>query len=391
MQDLPDELLLQIGSHFVHLNRNSDLARLAFVSRKCRNVAQEWLLKIPRFNLTHIDKYLWELAHHEYLQPQIRSLEIWSKSENRLPRDGKGRIIREYRPIPAPNTWNPKFVDKCNEIIEHFALDNKSKSKWAIALQNDCIPALLGVLICVLPNLKQLKLGNTWLLDFPMFSDMLSGGNASRMLPWGHESTFMEGQLQLLLQKLEYLDVSADMSCTWFHSRVTTTVFTFVNIKNLKEIGVTMRALWWRPSWGRWLTDPREIFPGTLEVVRISEANDWTLYFLGCLCIARKGGHFPGLRRVELYFMESFEAMEYTWDEVHDMQRMCKQAEISLYIYFPAHELKTWEVGCAPWSLREDRQAFQAFREPTVLRYKALLKTDVEAEFEMDGDAIMQV
>jgi hypothetical protein len=56
--DLPHELLLHIGAQFTHLKRNRDLASLSLVCKKWRIIAQEWLLKEPRFNLTYIDKYL---------------------------------------------------------------------------------------------------------------------------------------------------------------------------------------------------------------------------------------------------------------------------------------------------------------------------------------------
>ncbi|KAH7409851.1 hypothetical protein DE146DRAFT_710315 [Phaeosphaeria sp. MPI-PUGE-AT-0046c] len=271
INDLPEELTLYTCAYFTHIGRNSDLVRLALVSRKWRKLAQEWLIKVPRFNLTHIDKYLWELSHHEHLHPQIQSLEIWSKSENRLPRDGEGRVIREYRPTSAPITWNILF-----------------------ALWEDCIPALFGVLICVLPNLKPLRLGDTWLIDFPIFCSMLAGEASSYMFP--------------------------------------------------------IR----RP-----VTDPREIFPATLEVLRISEATAETPPFLQQACVAKTGGHFPRLQRLELYFIESLDETSWIGNPVPSLQRMCRQAEVSVYMYLPVQEMKTWVIGCAPWRLREDRQAFE--------------------------------
>lgn len=332
MKDLPDELLLQIGAHFTHLDRNYDLARLALVSRKWREMAQEWLIKVPRFNMMYIDQYLCELARYEHLQPQIRSLEIWSNSKNRFFYDASGRVIRAYRPTQAPTSWDPLFIRKCDEIISHFALDQKSKSQWARALRGDCVPALFGVLISVLPNLKDLRLGNTWLMDFPIFCCILAGGPGSYMLPLNLHDDFLRCPLQQMLSKVEILDVSADMTGTLPLSRSTTTVFTFAHFANLKEIGITMKALWWRPSRRRPATDPREIFPATLEVLRISEATVFTPFFVQHLSIAKIGGHFPALRRVEVYFMESREEIGEQWhtDAVARLQVPCKKAEISV-------------------------------------------------------------
>ena len=100
--DLPDELLLNIGAQFTHLDRNSDLTNLALVSHRWRPIAQEWLLKYPRFNLTYIDQYMWELGHRPHLLAQVRSLEIWSTSAGRVRRDERGMSIKEYTPVKAP-------------------------------------------------------------------------------------------------------------------------------------------------------------------------------------------------------------------------------------------------------------------------------------------------
>lgn len=399
MNDLPDELLLQIGAHFTHLDRNSDLARLALVSQRWRHVAQEWLMKAPRFNVMYIDEYLWELAHHEHLQPQIRSVEIWSSSKDRHRplRDASGRNLRTYRPIEAPTGWDPLFTRRCDEIINHFALDKNTKKEWVAALQEDCVPALFGVLISVLPNLKELRLGNTWLMDFPIFCCLNAGDALSFMLPLNLHHGFLNSPLQQMLSRLEILDVSADITGTFFFSRTTTTVFSFAHFTNLKEIGITMKALWWQPSRRRPASDPREIFPATLEVLKISEATYCTPEFVRNVRTAKSGGHFPVLRRVEVYFMESREAIrkQRSSDPVTKLRRACKRADISVYIYFPAYELRTWEIGCTPWRLREDRQAFQLAKLKDVGRLVAANvpvtnSEDFEVEFEVDGDAVMQ-
>jgi hypothetical protein len=95
VHDLPKELLLNIAAQFTHWSRNSDLANLALVSRRWRPIAQEWLAKVPCFQLTHIDKYLWEIGHNDYLFPQIRTLEIHSRSERRTQEETNGMPKRE--------------------------------------------------------------------------------------------------------------------------------------------------------------------------------------------------------------------------------------------------------------------------------------------------------
>lgn len=61
--DVPDEIWLQIGAQFTDLERNRDLSNLSLVWKKWQAVAQEWMLKVPRFSLTNIDRYLGEIAH----------------------------------------------------------------------------------------------------------------------------------------------------------------------------------------------------------------------------------------------------------------------------------------------------------------------------------------
>ena len=58
IQELPEEILFNIGAQFISLSRNRNLANLALASRKWRMVAQEWLLKEPLFNITYIYKYI---------------------------------------------------------------------------------------------------------------------------------------------------------------------------------------------------------------------------------------------------------------------------------------------------------------------------------------------
>jgi hypothetical protein len=41
INDLPDELLLNIGAQFTNLNRNRDLTSLALVPKKWRAISQE--------------------------------------------------------------------------------------------------------------------------------------------------------------------------------------------------------------------------------------------------------------------------------------------------------------------------------------------------------------
>jgi hypothetical protein len=365
IHDLPDELLFHIGAKFTHFKRNSVLASLSLVSKKWCAVAQEWLLKEPRFNLTYIDQYLWELGHHEHLQAQIRSLEIWSNNEGRLPHNSRGGQTREYRPIRARHL-NVEFMEQCKNVISYWATTYQYELQWHAALYFDCIPALFGLLICILPNLRKLKLGNCWLMDFPSFSNILSHDARSRLMqPPAWKQSFTNGAMSLLLIRLEVLEVPADMSRIFFMG--ISTVFDFRGFKDLKEIGMSMKPLWWFPgSRGVTALDPRELFPASLELLKISEATWATPVFIQHLCRAKTGGHFPLLRHLEIYSMTSLKLVEEEYvasaisisDPVSAVQPWCSAAEVELYMYFPLWSLKTWEIQGTHWHLREEHDVF---------------------------------
>jgi hypothetical protein len=263
--DLPNEIWLHIAGQFTLLDRNRDLANLSLVSRKWKTVAQEWLLKVPRFSLANIDRYLWELGHHEHLQAQIRTLEIWSYSEGRTSRNSNNRPVYEYTPTAKPISWDKKFLSKCSELIVYYASNTKHIMEWQTGLNGDCVPALLGILLCTLPNLTELKLGNTWLMDIPIFSMMLSPDVITKYpLPkeWRHE--YLNDVLRRLYPRLSVIEVSADMSSMYFF-HYGHTVYDFRRFQGLKQIGITMKALWWEPSINLNPPDPRELFPPTLQ------------------------------------------------------------------------------------------------------------------------------
>jgi hypothetical protein len=233
IDDLPDELLLNIGDQFTGFSRNRDLANLALVSRKWQAIAQEWLLKKPSFNITYIDQYIWELSHRSELLGQVKGLEIWSTSEGRIQLDEEGKPKRLYTKIPAPDGWDLDFRKRCKKVIKKFAPGTFEQYMWKGALRKDVVPALFGVLICMLPNLKELNLGNGWLMDFPIFSTMLSQvvGVIHSPLGWQHE--FLACALGHITPRLEVLEVSADMSSLYLYRAAT--VFDFRTFRQLKS------------------------------------------------------------------------------------------------------------------------------------------------------------
>ncbi|KAH5301855.1 hypothetical protein HBI67_029710 [Parastagonospora nodorum] len=420
--DLPTELLFQIGAHFTHNDRNQDLLQLSLVSKRWRNIAQEWLIKAPRFKLTHVDKYISQLMRHERLQPQVTSLEICSLSEHRIPRNQYGLAIRLYHPTRAPVGADPDFIARCESIIntaycQQIRIGSTDALQWKVAMRQDCLPALLTVLVSMLPNLRELKLGNTWLMDFPIFSTMLSPDVvASSMIPspWLHP--WLEGIKDTLRPKLAVLNVPADMSCLHF-SRQANTVFEFRRFTALRELAITSRALCpvlfvlivdncglsgphqFAPP------DPRELFPPSLQVLRVSEADPQTHRFVEHLCKAKMGGHLPALRRIEVYHMLSNKRVlaanpafaNRDWDPTLYLQKSCRDAELALYVYVPDYEMATWILGRSPWLLREEHDIFAKIAHDAfwkAIGHFAIMDEGArsipyEAEWDSDGDLVM--
>jgi hypothetical protein len=110
---------------------------------------------------------------------------------------------------------------------------------WGIALFCDCMPALFSVLLCMLPKLQELRVSNTWLIDFPMFIHVLSC-NITYVQPAGRRHGYPAG---VLSAKLQVLNVPADMTSLWFSTQINT-VFDFRRFSELKKLGISMKALW---------------------------------------------------------------------------------------------------------------------------------------------------
>jgi hypothetical protein len=106
-----------------HHARNADLSNLALVSRKWRAIAQETLLRAPRFNLTYIDAFIRQLHRSPVSCAQITRFKIHSSSARRLPLCDQGlplsvhgTLQREYVAIEAPRTWTRGFTARCKAV-----------------------------------------------------------------------------------------------------------------------------------------------------------------------------------------------------------------------------------------------------------------------------------
>jgi hypothetical protein len=414
IDDLPAELLLNIGAQFTNLRRNWDLASLALVSKRWRLIAQECLLIEPRFNLAFIDRYMSEMGHRSQLLGKVKSLEIWSKSEGRttktryISRTGAYVYLTDvaYIPTVAPDRiiQDVVFMETCKNMIQHYAATEPHAMDWNYALSDDIVPALFGVLLCALPNLRELKLGDAWLMDFPVFASTRSASalaNSSHPLDWEHD--FLGGALTAKLPHLTVLEIPTDMTALLF-SHSMTTLFDFRRFQNLKEVNLTMKAIQ-NHEFTRLATppaDPREMFPKTLEILRISEATHITANFLNQLCLAKNTSHLPSLNRVEVYYMDHLEHTRFRaeqglcLDPIDDVRVICRDAAIAVYLYFPPWTMTTWTSdGGTPWRLKSEpdelvRGEYACWKKamgPFGVHQEPVDR--VEVEWDADGDAMM--
>jgi hypothetical protein len=360
---------------------------------------------MPSLQLRHIDRYLWELGHHANLIPKIRKLEIFSSSEGRV----KKREVRpESRPsiqilwdltVPAGGRHTPRFYvlktrvgvyglpcedaeypavsalqiqnsasfsrdslfEKCLEVIDEFYTLDPSRelscAQWKAALKSDTVQGLLAMLLFILPNLKELYIGAAWLMDFPMFSELTPEDLLYSPGEWRHD--WMGEILTTLKEKLEVLEFPAGSEGMRFQRR-SSAIFDFRSFKMLRYISVPMHALQW--CWRGTTPDPADVFPPTLELLRISECASRTANFMNELCLSKKKGFFPNLRCVELYFLLDKDIVAKLCesarrpDITQDVRNMCISADLELYIFFPArgYQLTTEGWGSTPWTLLED-------------------------------------
>jgi hypothetical protein len=237
-------------------------------------------------------------------------------------------------------------------------------------------------------------------MDFSIFWSLRSPyvASSSTFVPSAWKNQFLEEALAGLLPKLEILEVPADMSRLYFHR--TPTILDFRRFASLKEVGITMKALWWHPSLTRNpRPDPREVFPPTLELLRISEAglSKHVMALVQNMRLAKSGGHFPALRRIEVYFME---ALELDWDDedgdtCERFYRRFYDAGFAVYLLWPAYELKIWEVEETPWRLKEDHERYERAQRKVFRNAMGAFGVEsgwtqtVEAEWDEDGDIVM--
>jgi hypothetical protein len=312
----------------------------------------------------------------------------------------------KYTPTPAPDhiTQEVEFMEACKTMIKHYATTKRHARDWINSLKTDIVPALFGVLLCALPNLRELKVGDAWLMDFPFFANTVSPSaiaNSPHPYTWDH--SFLNGALTTILTRLTVLEVPSDMTALLLNRNMDT-LFDFRRFENLKEVSLTMKAIQ-RHGILRQRTppaDPREIFPKTLEILRISEATHITANFLNQLCLAKKTSFFPNLKRVEAYHIEHLENTRFEADQgrcldpIDDVRTMFRDAEIAVYLYFPPWTMTTWESGGGtPWRMktepdklqRGEYSCYQKAMGPFGVSQEPMDR--VEVEWDAEGDAVM--
>lgn len=378
LPDLPTELLLHICDFIQGPNRNTNLASLALVSRRLRPVAQEQLLCRPSFKLTHIHTFLRELGHHHTLIPKIKRLEIFSSTTGRIqelpppPEDDSDEAQDayfeslpdfEYPALPCPREvfMEPGFRARCTDVINYFLNDEQEdiKKDWLAALNSDIVPALLGVLLVLLPNLKELHIATSWLMDWPIFSS-LRASELRDWEPWGWEHTWMDPIMEHVQGRLEVLEFPADLTELRFPWD-TKSMFDLRIFNNLRRLSLTMPMLLLNPTTRvPDLLGPADILPASLELLQVGECNCFAGNMLNDICLAKKRHELPRLARVEFYHEKTwlvtsaFAKYSRALNLYQDVVRICSEAEIEIYQWFPQIGFQISKIGATPWKLREE-------------------------------------
>lgn len=307
---VPDELLLEIAALITGPHRNTWVINLALTSRRFRPIAKESLLCAPSFHIAHIHRVLHLLSRRPALLPKIRVLELFGSSEGRIPYAQTTDVAYFQRKPPSyPSICfsDPlQKVELCKRLEKAFAdhVDEDWKTAaWSDRVRKDIIPNFLAVLLLILPNLRELKCAASWLMDFAVFDGCMTPEASitrypARLAVYRRHLYFIAAKLQ---QRLEVLEFPADLA-NFDIIMAPSEIFDFRGFTQLRELTLTTRLLHW-PQHRRVVADPVCVLPRSLELLRISEANERTGEFVHYLCDARaRRGHFPALGRIELYY-----------------------------------------------------------------------------------------
>jgi hypothetical protein len=282
--------------------------------------------------------------------------------------------------------------EKCEEIINFFASNAVHRLVWTQALSTDIVSALIGILILGLPNLRELYLGPSWLMDYPFFSQIPSQ-EIRNIYPSWWEHLYLTPVLKQLQSRLTVLEFPANFKGFYF-TGMPRAIFDFRGFQHLTELNISMKALFWT-SLAPWRSpaDPSTILPRSLEVLRVSECNETTANFANQLCLLIKQGQFPALRRVELYFEHWRQKIEMDAEEfrcmhpVKDTRKIFLDVGLELYLYFPGVEWNTPKFGSTPWSCRAEGLLQEA--ESIALNLQGVSFNTFEVKVDREGDVEM--
>lgn len=81
---------------------------------------------------------------------------------------------------------------------------------------------------------------------------------------------------------------------------------------------------------------------------------------------------------------------------IKDIQQKCNDAGITIFLYFPAYKISTWETGGTPWLVKQEPVVFEtALNRIAVKELRSFWRKDeyryqaFEVEFDKDGDLVM--
>ncbi|KAF2438398.1 hypothetical protein P171DRAFT_160178, partial [Karstenula rhodostoma CBS 690.94] len=227
------------------------------------------------------------------------------------------------------HSTSPK-ANGCAETAKQFLKHNVHAQDWILALKHNVVPALLGLLLVSLPNLKALRCSALWIMDFPLLTSLISAKVTS--VPINHSHILFTGRPSAL--------------------------FNFSSFEKLKNLSMSMEAIYYWDSRPRlpypW---PMPLLPPNIQTLQISEGTESTASFIEDLCkVKKEGTSFQSLCLIDVFFSLPY---DFTVIAPACLRTVCSDAVVSLSLYFPGFPITTPEVDRNLWSLKEERVMVQ--------------------------------
>jgi hypothetical protein len=337
---LPDELLLQIAlclrGHMSQPDPQRDMRSLAATCQQLTTVARDALFHAPILRSSKVDLFLDLLFAYPTLRNKIKSLTIETK-------EARGQ---EILPQTISGLKSHLLLD-CIYEVEQLPIALETKEWWVADLQVTRFPThgtLLTLLLAMLPCMKELYLGGSMLLNFPLFRDLLPTlddkeyledlGSVGVYSNWDNPNltciTAMLGYKLTVLELPNHFRLITETP--WWFSEDVQSISQY--FPNLQWLSLPFEAV-------EQDEDCRTILPYTLQELVFTDGEGSTSWLLQVCRL--KPTHFPSLRRISVYYRIRDSASKVTLFESLDA------VEVEYFEHMPECCLRSGDAFFHPW------------------------------------------